>query len=88
MNVLGIPMCHEWNGITYNNARMMRSLIPQIGGEYVFRDLVDQQWRENGTDNMPRSVPAAFFAKLYARRDRLRKDAQERAEALRKRGEA
>ena len=69
---LNIPKITAVNGRTYNNPRMMRWLLPQVGGEDAFRELVYEQWCENNTDGAPRSYAAVFFAKLYARRDAMR----------------
>ena len=57
------------DGRTYNNPRLMRWMIPRIGGEDAFRELVYEQWRENTIDGRPRNSAAAFMAKLYAVRD-------------------
>ena len=72
MIALHIPQTTVWNGNTYYNEKILRRLMRQIGGEDVFRELVYQQWRENNADGAPRSYPAVFFAKLYARRDAMR----------------
>ena len=73
--VLGIPQCSEHpNGRWYNNARIFRWIIPQIGGEENFRQVVYEQWRENAIDGNPRNRAAAFMAKLYAVRDEIRKE--------------
>ena len=74
MFALGIPRSSgmRQNGIPYTNAGLMRWLIPQVGGEDAFRQLVYQQWRENAIDGEPRSRAAAFMAKLYAVRDELK----------------
>ena len=72
MIALNIPATRLWNGKVYTHAGLMRWLIPQVGGEGVFRELVYQQWCENNTDGAPRSCAAVFFAKLYARRDAMR----------------
>ena len=70
--VLGIPQCSVHpNGRRYNNARIMRWYLRQIGEEN-FRQIVYQQWRENAIDGEPRSRAAAFMAKLYAVRDELK----------------
>ena len=69
---LNIPKITAVNGRTYNNPRLMRWLIPQVGGEDAFRELVYEQWRENMIDGRPRSCAAAFMAKLYAVRDAMR----------------
>ena len=53
------------NGEPYNNARIMRWYLRQIGDEN-FRELAYRQWRENAVDGEPRSRAAAFMAKLYA----------------------
>ena len=72
MIALNIPATHLWNGKVYTHAGLIRWLIPQIGGEGAFRELVYQQLCENETDGDPRSYAAVFFAKLYARRDAMR----------------
>ena len=72
MIALNIPATHLWNGKVYTHAGLIRWLIPQIGGERAFRELVYQQLSENEADGDPRSYAAAFFAKLYARRDATR----------------
>ena len=72
MFTLNIPATHLWNGKVYTHEGLMRWLIPQIGGERAFRELVYQQWCENDKDNMPDSYAAVFFAKLYKRRKELR----------------
>ena len=72
MFTLNIPATHLWNGKVYTHEGLMRWLIPQIGGERAFRELVYQQWRENNSDGAPRSNAAAFMAKLYAQRDAMK----------------
>ena len=74
MFALGIPRSSGMrrNGIPYTNAGLLRWLIPQVGGEDAFRQIVYQQWRENAIDGEPRSRAAAFMAKLYAVRDELK----------------
>ena len=72
MLALRIPKITVWNGNVYYNAKILRRLMRQIGGEKPFRDLVHQQWCENNTDGAPRSYAAVFFAKLYAVRDAMR----------------
>ena len=63
---LGIPPAGTGaNGEPYNNARIMRWYLRQIGDE-SFRELAYRQWRENVVDGEPRSRAAAFMAKLYA----------------------
>ena len=47
----------------YNNARLMRWALRNIGEE-EFRDLVYRQWRENALDGYARNAAAAFQAKL------------------------
>ena len=47
----------------YNNARIMRWALRNIGEE-EFRDLVYRQWRENTLDGSARNPAAAFQAKL------------------------
>ena len=47
----------------YNNARLMRWALRNIGEE-EFRDLVYRQWRENALDGSARNPAAAFQAKL------------------------
>ena len=47
----------------YNNARIMRWALRNIGEE-EFRDLVYRQWRENALDGSARNPAAAFQAKL------------------------
>ena len=47
----------------YNNARLMRWALRNIGEE-EFRDLVYRQWRENALDGSARNAAAAFQAKL------------------------
>ena len=59
------------DGRSYNNARLMRWYLKQIG-EDAFRELLHQQWRENAVDGDPHSRAAAFMAKLYAVRDELK----------------
>ena len=71
MRALNIPHTNVWNGKEYNNAALMRWLIPQIGGEDVFRQLVLQQWRENCVDSTPKNYAGVFFAKLYKERDAM-----------------
>ena len=72
MIALNIPATRLWNGKVYTHAGLMRWLIPQVGGEDAFRELVYEQWRENMIDGRPRSCAAAFMAKLYAVRDAMR----------------
>ena len=63
--VLRIPQVFTDGAKRYNNARIMRSIL-RIIGEDAFRQLVYQQWRENGIDGEPRSRAATFMAKLNA----------------------
>lgn len=63
--VLRVPTIDTVNGVTYNNARIWRSILHDIG-ERAFRDALYRQYRENDIDGNPRSRAATFQAKLNA----------------------
>ena len=75
---LRLPRIAEYRGRTYNNARLLRKVLHQIGDE-VFREVLIQQLHENDCDGEPRSRAAAFMAKLYAVRDEMLKGGKETA---------